>query len=275
MSFHPSKCKVLRLTRSKSPITFTYYMSDIALSTVSSMNDLGVLAQSDLLWNSHIVNIVKKANSMIGFIIRTVGFDSSQEVRKALYVSLVRSVLEYGCPGWSPLSRHHMCLLEGVQRRATKFILRANDNVNAGDLDYRDRLLCLNMLPLSYRREIADIMLFVKSLANMNDLDLSNYVSFSARPTRSSRSFMLMPCRCKTSTFAMSYFPRLVTEWNKLDVTVRNIGAVSSHQSDLLSFKQLLVKSTVDRFRSHFVSDNLCTWSTACKCASCQDLRAR
>jgi len=49
-----------------------------------------------------------------------------------------------------------------------------------------------------------------------------------------------------------AYHCYIVNEWNKLDVTNHNIGAVSSHQSDLLFFKELLVKFAVDRFKSHF-----------------------
>ncbi|XP_078689157.1 death-associated protein kinase 1-like [Branchiostoma floridae x Branchiostoma belcheri] len=55
---------------------------------LDSMPDLGVIVQSDLQWNSHILKMVARANSMTGFIKRTIGFNSSTDVRKALYITL-------------------------------------------------------------------------------------------------------------------------------------------------------------------------------------------
>jgi hypothetical protein len=48
-------------------------------------------------------------------------------------------------------------LLENVQRRATKFILGYPENMN-----YKERLSNLGIMPLEYRREMADLILFFK-----------------------------------------------------------------------------------------------------------------
>ena len=49
-------------------------------------------------------------------------------------------------------------MIEQLQRRATKFILRNYDH------DYYSRLLRLNHLPIMYTFELADIMFAAKSL---------------------------------------------------------------------------------------------------------------
>ncbi|KAI8506985.1 hypothetical protein Bbelb_154240 [Branchiostoma belcheri] len=64
-----------------------------------------------------------------------------------------RVVVE-GCQSkWLP-SRKLMSLVEGVQRRATKFILGAHSNT----LTYKERLSTLGLLPLAHRREVCDVM---------------------------------------------------------------------------------------------------------------------
>ena len=55
-------------------------------------------------------------------------------------------------------------ILENVQRRATKFILNYPT-----DLNYKQRLLKLSILPLEYRRDLKDVILF-KSRLGLTDL---------------------------------------------------------------------------------------------------------
>ncbi|KAI8478680.1 hypothetical protein Bbelb_435930 [Branchiostoma belcheri] len=44
------------------------------------MPDLGVIIQSDLQWDGHIAKMVARANSMTGFIKRTIGFNANTDV---------------------------------------------------------------------------------------------------------------------------------------------------------------------------------------------------
>ena len=97
----------------------------------------------------------KKYNRKLGLIKRTVGFNAPVNVTKALYLALIRSDLEFGSCLWSGTSRHNVECLEGVQRRATKFIM------HFPDLDYRERLGQLNLLPLTLCREQVDLWLFL------------------------------------------------------------------------------------------------------------------
>ena len=72
--------------------------------------------------------------------------------KKKLYQSLVLPILTYCSPVWRPFLLQDITALEKVQRRATKYI------VNDSSLNYKDRLMKLNMLPLMYLLEIADII---------------------------------------------------------------------------------------------------------------------
>jgi len=269
--FNLSKCKVLRLTRSRKPVMYSYDMNGTSLELVSRMPDLGVTAQFDLKWNDHVVNTTARANSMLGFVKRTVGYTTSVDSRKSLYITLVRSMLEYSSPVWCPGSRKLISLIEGVQRRASKYILGAGHE----HPDYKSRLTSLGMLPLSYRREAADVLLFVKSIGNIYDSDIVKYVSFSSRGTRSFRANMATPFRSKTQQFATSYIPRLISIWNGLDGNLRAMGRYVSQSSHITTFKRQLLKYLHNRFTHLYNTDTPCTWTSFCSCSTCFATRAR
>jgi len=235
------------------------------------MSDLGTTVKSNLTWNSHVIRTVAKANQMLGFIKRSIGYKSNTDIRKTLYLSLVRSVLEYCSSVWSPTSRNLTALIEGVQRRATKYIL----GPSAEHLDYKSRLSRLGLLPLSHQREMSDVVVFVKSLAKVYDSDLARLAAFPTRTPRSSRAHMLVPQRVRSSSFASSFTPRLITIWNKLPVEIRGLGASATSPSDVSAFKRKLSTFMQNRFRQNFKLEQACTWSLACCCASCIATRPR
>jgi hypothetical protein len=63
----------------------------------------------DLKWNKQVQEISSKANKMLGFVNRTAYMIGNQSVRKALYLTLVRSQLAYGSQVWAPqtVSNNH------------------------------------------------------------------------------------------------------------------------------------------------------------------------
>ena len=89
--FNTSKCKVLTVTRKKTPIAFDYTLDGTALTRVSEEKDLGVIITSTLSWDSHIHTITAKANKLLGLLKRTCSLLTGVSVRRSLYLSLVKS----------------------------------------------------------------------------------------------------------------------------------------------------------------------------------------
>ena len=102
--FNKSKCKVLTVTRKKTPIAFDYTLDGTALTHVSEEKDLGVIITSTLSWDSHIHTITAKANKLLGLLKRTCPLLTGVSVRHSLYLSLVKSQLCYATQVWSPLT---------------------------------------------------------------------------------------------------------------------------------------------------------------------------
>ena len=93
---------------------------------------------------------------------------------------MARSILEYGSPIWSPTYKYLIQALESVQRCATIYILNNPKRPSPYHLDYKLRLIRLHLLPLTYRREIIDITMFLKIWNSPNKFGLDNVLQFSA-----------------------------------------------------------------------------------------------
>ena len=65
------------------------------LKTVSEIKDLGIYITSNLSWSIQANKCANKANSVLGFIRRTVGPKDPELFSKLCYKSLARPILEY------------------------------------------------------------------------------------------------------------------------------------------------------------------------------------
>ena len=137
-----------------------------------------------------------------------------------LYLAFVRSRLDYASEVWSHQSIYQVRAIESIQRRATCFIL--GENPRCSTIIYKERLLKLNLLPISYRHEIKDMVFLHSCLIDKNNLDLSCVLKKSTctRTCRSDSLTFRIPI-FKTKLFQFSYFIRSVKLWNSLpfDIT--------------------------------------------------------
>ena len=112
----------MRITHKQDKSIHPYYLSNTELRFVDSNKDLGVNMSRDLSWSNHVDVIVNKANKVLGLLKRTVGSEN-KEIFSMLYKSLVRPILEYACPVWSPHLVKDILAIEKVQRRASRIAL--------------------------------------------------------------------------------------------------------------------------------------------------------
>ena len=126
------------------------------------VKDLGVYMSADVTFDYHINSIVKGAQVMSAWVLRT--FDSrAVGPMMTLLKSLVRSKVEYASILWSPTDIGNIRKLENIQRRFTsKFSMfrRYNDDRGYTEcyVDYWERLKRLKLYSLERRRERYMIM---------------------------------------------------------------------------------------------------------------------
>ena len=234
-------------------------MNNILLENMSNFNDLGMNISSDLDWQLHIHLKVNKANSMLAFKKRRYGYSPMPGAKHMLYLTLIRSGLLYGSTVWYP-NKACKKLLEGVQRRATKYIL------NDFESSHKQRLHEVKLVPLLYFKEYKD-----KCFHGYYNIDIRAHVTMSSNTQRSTCSTMddlkISINNARTEKAMEYFFNRVVKPWNKLP---HNIRSMHCTYNEILPFKNWLMNHYKHPTVTYFDVDNICTWDSFCRCPRCR-----
>lgn len=181
MKFHPDKCKVVAVTNKSLnyPLPFyehNYSMNGNLLDYVQSEKDLGVIISGKLSWNAQCEAMVHKANQHLGLVRRTCYFIVDTNQRRALYLSLIRSIFEHCCQVWAPYNHKSLNAFDLVQKRAVKWILKESYK-SYTDEEFLKKQWSLDLLPMKYKFILSDLTLFYKIVNNKVDIRSPNYVS--------------------------------------------------------------------------------------------------
>jgi Reverse transcriptase (RNA-dependent DNA polymerase) len=165
-----SKCKFISFSRSKTIHHFVYNLSGCVLDNTDTINDLGVILDNKLTFVPHLDATISKASKMLGFIKRIGKEFRDVHALKTLYISLVRSILEYAGVIWNPYYRNHSDRIERIQRRFVRFALRNFRWIANRQLPpYCQRSRLIDLDPLYVRRQIACILFVNDVLSNKYD----------------------------------------------------------------------------------------------------------
>ena len=108
---------------------------------------LGVLISSDLSWQPHVDYITSRGTKNLWVLVRFKNMGGTQEQLKTVYISRIRSILEFAAPVFSSGLTDEQCRqLELIQKKAFAIIL--------GDryASYESALNALNLERLDNRR---------------------------------------------------------------------------------------------------------------------------
>jgi len=120
MSFNPSKCQLLPITKKRSPIQHDYTLHGHVLEQVPKAKYLGLNLHEQLSWNFHTDVTAKKANRTRAFIARNI-HSCPKKVKAACYTTVVRPMMEYATTAWAPHTVQNCHKLKQVQQRAARF----------------------------------------------------------------------------------------------------------------------------------------------------------
>ena len=143
--------------------------------------DLGVIIINDPKRHTQIHRAVSKGYKKLGFLRCHLNKDFDINCRKALYLTLIRPIVGYATQVWAPSLVSDIKSIESLQRRATPFIMFDSE------YNYRERLVKLNPVPVSYRFEINDLTFFYNCYSGYYNFPITDYVK--PKPvTRSTRN---------------------------------------------------------------------------------------
>ena len=134
-------------------------------------------------------------------------------------------------------------------------------------MPYHERLLSLDILPISYWLELHDLLFLFKVFNGSVSLPLGVCPAFyvAARRTRSStsRGRQLVVRKCRTTTNQNSYFVRTAILWNILP------RELTLEDQILSGFKRKLNTYYKDALTTVYNIDDCRTWKSICiKCKS-------
>ena len=231
LKFHPDKCHVLTIGKlCNIAHAHPYALENQVLEHVFSEKDLGVTFDSNLTFEEHIMNKIKKANSMVGMIRRSFSY-LSPDLFRQLYSTFVRPHLEYAQVVWHPKLRKHSNLIEGVQRRATKIV------ASCKNLSYEDRLKIIGIPTLDYRRAVGDMVEVYKHLHHYDTSSIPAKFTARTRPSRNhdfklNRNFGNDGLKGIQTN---SFYYRSIVHWNNLPKEVVSAPSVAIFKKRLNS----------------------------------------
>ena len=190
---------------------------------------MGVLITNDLSWSPHINNTVSRAKSSLGFIKRNLR-GCPVRLRETAYVTLVRSVLEYAATIWDPHLAKDITALEGVQRKAARFVKHDYSRYSSVTTMLQD----LGWTSLQDRRRDYRLALFYKVAHELiavpaGELDLVS----PARPTRANHKYKYRELGFNTTELKHFVIHRTISEWNKLPAHAVEAESLASFKAQL------------------------------------------
>ena len=210
MSFNPLKCAVIRISKKRTQITGSYTIHGHQLATVKSGKYLGVTLTDNLSWNAHVDQVTKKANNSLAFLRRNL-YNCPSHTKAQSYQTLVRPILEYASSAWDPYTQSSINKLEGVQRRAARFVTG----------DYRTTSSVLEMISnlgwetLQERRTEAKMVMMYRITYGLIDISATSLLLPATLSTRGNSMRYLQPF-CRTDAYRCSFFPSGIRLWNQL-----------------------------------------------------------
>ena len=224
LTANASKTKVMVISTKHDPFSdLTLTLNGLPIDRVHSAKFLGVWLTDKLSWNLHVDTICKKSRKIIGFIHRS--FQSApSNIRRILYLALVRPILEYGSATFHPLNSTLTKRLEGTQRFACRVILQS------WNLSHEDLLQDSNLPPLNKRRDIASLCHLYKIFSNL----CSSPNPFRPHPKPDLRNLnsraVSIPFHRLTLT-QRSFYPYSSSLWNSLPEVIVNAITLQSFKS--------------------------------------------
>lgn len=108
-----NKCCRITFTRNITTFDTAYKLNDRLINQVTHVTDLGVAFDHKLLFDAHIDTVAKRANKMLGFVIRQTNTFSNIKCILLLYYAYVFSIISYCSSVWNP---QYICYINRIEK---------------------------------------------------------------------------------------------------------------------------------------------------------------
>jgi len=194
LSLNVEKCHSISFSRKKNKIDFVYNLDNKNLDVVNKIRDLGILFDEKMTFKLHCDMIINKAKGLLGFIKRRAKEFNNVWVTKQIYLTYVRSVLEFGSVIWMPYTEDYVRKIESVQKQFLLFALRhLYDPYDYTRLpSYEHRLKLINLETLESRRNnLSAVFIFNILHGKINSIELKDKVKINNNRTTRVSKYLL------------------------------------------------------------------------------------
>ena len=198
MSFNPEKCKILCL-QGIAKVTIQGHQFESSIVE----KHLGIMISNDLIWTAQTERKCEKTMKAFFTIKRNIANGTPWTTRKNLYRSYIVPILSYVSVLWKP-SKTELKSIESIQMKARNWIL------GTGQLEYKERLGRINLLPLALYHEMHVLLLFSQTVLNTFDLEWQKFVQLEKGKTRIKEIGVFKIRKCFKQKLASDFWMRTV-----------------------------------------------------------------
>ena len=229
VNFNPAKTKYIIFSKKHSNIGYPRLnLGNKELEKVKTLTHLGITFNSRMTWDSHIRNVIDR--SLISLThLKHINFKVPRLVKRQIYISYVRPLLEYGAELFDSCTIEQDHSLEVVQRQ---FCLIITGTYKATKYEMLLRECAIESL--QSRRKTKKLVLMYKIVNALSPkylqetLPRQSNVHYSFRNNRNIQQFL-----CKKDFFYESFFPSSIRLWNNLNFNLRDIQSLNEFKSKL------------------------------------------
>ena len=211
--------------------------NDHVIDKVISHKHLGLTLSSDLKWTRHIDSIVRASATKLDMM-RGLKYKLDRKSLQTIYMSFVRPSLEYGDCLFDGTFDGDLDKLEGVQVEAMRIVTGATARSSTEAL-YMDT----KWPTLEERRKEHSLTMMHKIVNGTAPAYLCSLLpprigANVNRNLRNSNDYRVPFTRIET--YRRSFFPRTLTYWNNLDVSIKNKPTVASFKASFAREKDVM-----------------------------------
>ena len=248
---NPTKAKHMTITRATPVTDMTVTMNGTDIDTVTEHKHLGVVLNSNGTWNDHIDYIIGKASKRLG-VLRSLKYKLDRDSLRTIYITHIRSLIDYCDIVWSNCSQELSEKLNKVQYEAARIITGLPRFCRINSL-----LSESSLISLESRRTDHKLISFYKILRGQTPDYLTSLMPQTRleTTTRFLRSMdNITSATGRLSTYSNSFSPTSINLWNSLPRTIRSLPTISSFKTHILSSHYLIYLKITTELQSYILA---------------------
>ena len=212
------------------PLLPNLYFNNSQITEVTSHTHLGLTLSNNMSWCNHISRITNKASKCLT-LLKRIRRIVPRSCLETLFTTMIRPILEYGCPIFDNCTTQQSLLLEKVQREGGLLCTGAYRRTNHVTL-----LSELGWSPLATRRKCQKLTIFYKMVnqlvpAYLSELCPMTVGQITSRNLRNSMNIQLTKSRI--TCFKRSFLPSSIKEWNQIPIEIRNSPTLQNFKTKI------------------------------------------